>query len=84
MEMIWTGISAIDTMNCRSWSEASSFLPPVCSKVQVCRQASLVSKDISDHSAKNFSVAFNVMGVNTIISMAQDFDDTNNINCFVR
>merc|ERR1712216_450143 len=69
-EMIQTGVSAIDTMNSVVRGQklplfSAAGLPHNEIAAQVCRQASLVKgKDVSDHSAENFSIVFGAMGVN--------------------
>merc|ERR1712070_174980 len=69
-EMVQTGISAIDTMNSVVRGQklplfSAAGLPHNEIAAQVCRQAQLVKgKDVSDHSADNFSIVFGAMGVN--------------------
>lgn len=68
-EMIQTGISAIDVMN----SIARGQKIPIFSGVglphseigaQICRQASMVHKDVHDGHEDNFSIVFAAIGVN--------------------
>merc|ERR1712165_540243 len=82
-EMIQTGISAIDTMNSVVRGQklplfSAAGLPHNEIAAQVCRQASLVkAKDITDHSAENFSIVFGAMGVNleTARFFRNDFEE---------
>ena len=70
-EMIQTGISAIDVMN----SIARGQKIPIFSAVglphneigaQICRQASMVHKDVHDGQEDNFSTVFAAIGVNRV------------------
>ena len=70
-EMIQTGISAIDVMN----SIARGQKIPIFSAVglphneigaQICRQASMVHKDVHDGHEDNFSTVFAAIGVNRV------------------
>jgi len=82
-EMIQTGVSAIDTMNSVVRGQklplfSAAGLPHNEIAAQVCRQASLVKgKDITDHSADNFSIIFGAMGVNmeTARFFRNDFEE---------
>merc|ERR1712232_243847 len=82
-EMIQTGISAIDTMNSVVRGQklplfSAAGLPHNEIAAQICRQASLVkAKDITDHSAENFSIVFGAMGVNmeTARFFRNDFEE---------
>jgi len=82
-EMIQTGISAIDTMNSVVRGQklplfSAAGLPHNEIGAQICRQASLVKgKDVSDHSAENFSIVFGAMGVNmeTARFFRNDFEE---------
>jgi len=82
-EMIQTGVSAIDTMNSVVRGQklplfSAAGLPHNEIAAQVCRQASLVKgKDVSDHSAENFSIIFGAMGVNmeTARFFRNDFEE---------
>merc|ERR1712174_57329 len=82
-EMIQTGVSAIDTMNSVVRGQklplfSAAGLPHNEIAAQVCRQASLVKgKDVSDHSAENFSIVFGAMGVNmeTARFFRNDFEE---------
>lgn len=70
MEMIQTGISAIDTMTSIARGQkiplfSAAGLPHNYIAAQICRQASLVKgKDVKDHSEENFAIVFAAMGVN--------------------
>merc|ERR1712054_643378 len=82
-EMIQTGMSAIDTMNSVVRGQklplfSAAGLPHNEIAAQVCRQASLVKgKDVTDHSAENFSIVFGAMGVNmeTARFFRNDFEE---------
>merc|ERR1712039_197479 len=81
--MIQTGISAIDTMNSVVRGQklplfSAAGLPHNEIAAQLCRQASLVKgKDVTDHSAENFSIVFGAMGVNmeTARFFRNDFEE---------
>jgi len=82
-EMIQTGVSAIDTMNSVVRGQklplfSAAGLPHNEIAAQVCRQASLVKgKDVTDHTAENFSIIFGAMGVNmeTARFFKNDFEE---------
>merc|ERR1712054_222531 len=82
-EMIQTGMSAIDTMNSVVRGQklplfSAAGLPHNEIAAQVCRQASLVKgKDVTDHTAENFSIIFGAMGVNmeTARFFKNDFEE---------
>merc|ERR1712023_355229 len=69
-EMIQTGVSALDTMNSVVRGQklplfSAAGLPHNEIAAQIARQASLVKgKDVTDHTAENFSIVFGAMGVN--------------------
>ena len=70
LQMIQTGISAIDCMNSIARGQkiplfSASGLPHNEIGAQICRQASLVKKkDVMDNSDENFVIVFAAMGVN--------------------
>merc|ERR1712054_761936 len=82
-EMIQAGVSAIDTMNSVVRGQklplfSAAGLPHNEIAAQVCRQASLVKgKDVTDHTAENFSIVFGAMGVNmeTARFFKNDFEE---------
>merc|ERR1712134_121042 len=82
-EMIQTGVSAIDTMNSVVRGQklplfSAAGLPHNEIAAQVCRQAQLVrGKDVTDHTADNFSIVFGAMGVNmeTARFFRNDFEE---------
>merc|ERR1712187_15384 len=82
-QMIQCGISAIDTMNSVVRGQklplfSAAGLPHNEIAAQLCRQASLVKgKDVTDHSAENFSIVFGAMGVNmeTARFFRNDFEE---------
>jgi len=90
MEMIQTGISAIDTMNSIARGQkiplfSAAGLPHNDIAAQICRQAGLVKKSIKgstmDDSDDNFAIVFAAMGVNmeTARFFRQDFEENGSL-----
>merc|ERR1712048_326820 len=91
MEMIQTGISAIDTMNSIARGQkiplfSAAGLPHNDIAAQICRQAGLVKKNIKgstmDDSDDNFAIVFAAMGVNmeTARFFKQDFEENGSMD----
>merc|ERR1712113_569158 len=90
MEMIQTGISAIDTMHGIARGQkiplfSAAGLPHNDIAAQICRQAGLVKKSIKgsvmDDSDDNFAIVFAAMGVNmeTARFFRQDFEENGSL-----
>jgi len=90
MEMIQTGISAIDTMNSIARGQkiplfSAAGLPHNDIAAQICRQAGLVQQSVKgstmDDSDDNFAIVFAAMGVNmeTARFFKQDFEENGSL-----